>query len=473
MKNIILLSLVLSIWQPGRAETQWISDIQPNPLVYTGFGDGIANMDDWLVVGDPLNDDLATDAGAIYVYQDNGGQWSLFQTLYPVAADINDSLVNDQFGFAVDIERNHQTGEVWIVGSAIKDDDIDLDNGAVYAFNLEDQGGGQFSFVFRKKFIGETLVTQNFGISIALNYDYIEEIDAHLWVLAIGDDYYRNTVLGQTRATGGITIYKKTDGIANTFWEQEPVQIGQIYIDGLSSTDFIGRSVAIDGKTIVAGAPGDDDHALPGQDGVDMGAVHVYQRDNLTQTWACCSIIYPDNRERGAQFGYAVDVIKQPNNNRIIMGGAPYERDGNNQPQGSVYVWFNGLMVQRLQPQLFPGTTGAFFGGSLAANGDAFFGTNQLIIGAPYSEDKRGRIHHYLLNPGFDGFNDLYLVYDTIVAYNRNVVPWDVGQFGFNVTTDGRNHATSSVANRIGNHKSVYTKEYPIFANGFGSNVQQ
>ncbi len=457
MRRLLFFFFICTL-NVSQSEVEWVNDIQPTPLTYNGFGDDIAIMDQWLVIGDTENDDAANNAGVIHVYNNSSGQWLFYQSLYAEDAENLDKL-----GSSVDIERNHNTGETWIVGAALNDDDNGLDNGAVYAFYLNEMG----DFVQKRKFIGASGISQNFGTSIALNYDYIEEIDAHLWVLAVGDDYHRNQVSGQTRATGGVTIFKKVDGLGNYFWEQEPIQIGQIYIDGLSTFDFIGRSVAIDGKTIVAGAPGDDDHNLPNNEGVDMGAIHVYVRDNLTQTWSCCSIAFPDNRERSAQFGSAVDVIKQPGNNRIIMASAPLERNQNNQPEGSIYIWYNSMEVQRLQPQVFPGGQGELFGASIAANGDAYFGSTELWVSSPFSEDKKGRIYHYTINPAFNGGNELYLLNDTIVAYDRDQYPWDTGQFGSIVASDGKNTATSSQSNYIGSHRSIYTPELPIFKNGF------
>ncbi|WP_154222271.1 FG-GAP repeat protein [Marinicella rhabdoformis] len=458
MNKIIACIILASAYQAAIADTEWVNDLQPTPLTFSGYGDGMAIMDEWMAVGDPLNDDQDTDAGAVYIYNNSSGQWLLYQTLYA-----DDAGLRDELGSSVDIERKHDTGELWVVASALKDDDVNLDNGAVYAWHLDDMG----VFVQQEKFTGVNLISQNFGSSIALNYDYISEIDAELWVLVVGDDFKRHQVMGQTRATGGVTVFKKLAGPGHQ-WEEEPVQTGMAYLDTLTSVDQIGHSVSIDGSTIIAGAPGDDDHTLPNNDGTDMGAIHVLTRDNLTQTWSCCGIAYPDYRERSAQFGYDVEVIKQPNNNRIIMATAPYEKDQNNRPKGSAYVWFNSLQVQRIEPQIQTGTSGEFFGGSIAANGDEYFGSTELLIGSHFSNNQKGRIYHYSINPNYDGISDdLYLLKEQIVAHNRDQSPWDVGQFGFHVSTDGKNHATSSVANRVGNHKSVYTAELPIFKNGF------
>lgn len=472
MKMLSLISLVLSSYW-STAETQWISDVEPNPLTFTEFGHGLAVMDKWLVVGDPFNDDEGNNAGAVHVYADNNGQWVLFQTLYAEPVDTNDSLDNDEFGSAVAIEQNHITGETWIVSAALKDDQLNLDNGAVYLYNLVDQGGGIFEFEFQKKIVGKSFqVNRNFGRSVDINLDYIEQTNANLWVVVIGDDDMVQNVNGINTTTGGITVYKKDDGIGNTFWEQETIQIGQVYLDGLTGGDDIGWSVAIDGSTIVAGAPGDDDHSLPGTDGGNMGAIHVFQRDNLSQTWGISGIIFPDYREKSANFGYDVDVIKQPGNNRVIMGGAPREGD-NSRQIGSVYVWYNGLQVQRLQPQITNVGGSEFFGSTLAANGDSYLGDNQFVVGSPFAYTDSGLVYHFERNPLFDGSNDYYVLKDTVVAYDNNASPWSSGRFGHKVATDGRTHAATSRANLIGNHSKVYSQEHPIFFNGFESLIQQ
>ena len=117
------------------ANDQWVNAASPDPLNYSGFGDAIAVMDNWMVIGDPENDDVANGGGAVHVYDNSQGQWQLFDTLYADAADNFDA-----FGSAVAIERLHSTGEIWIMASALGDDDTGSDRGAVYGFQmLQDQ----------------------------------------------------------------------------------------------------------------------------------------------------------------------------------------------------------------------------------------------------------------------------------------------------------------------------------------------
>ncbi|HPQ87900.1 MAG TPA: FG-GAP repeat protein [Gammaproteobacteria bacterium] len=466
VKKLLCTFLLLLFTMSTSAQTEWISAVEPNPLTDNGFGDGLANMGKWLVVGDPQDDTNVNNGGAVHVYQDVNGQWQLFQTLHA-----DDAESNDKLGTAVDIEVKHDTGETWIAASAINDDDAGTDKGAVYLFELDVNNTGLF--IQQKKLNGGAS-SANFGISLAMNYDYVEEIDAYLWVLAVGDDYFNrpDPIGGGTHNTGTVFIYKKNAGIGNNLWEEEPIQVSQSFLDSLDFSDRFGASVSVDGIYVLAGTPNYDRHDL-GTDGIDVGAVFLLYRSGLTMTWECCTIVTTPTPIRSANFGTDAEVIKQPGNNIIIMGGSPLEKDINNRQIGSVDVWFNGGHVQKLYPPIIAGGAGEHFGASLAANGDEFFGSTKMLVGAPFSEDHKGIVYEYRLNPDYDGMNDFYILNQTIVGTNRTSYPWDFGRFGTNISTDGRSHTASSDSNYIGSHRRVLTQETPIFANGFGSPIQQ
>ncbi len=450
------LTIILFLLSPGvNATEQWITAASPNPLTDSGFGDAIAIMDNWMVVGDQQNDDEANAGGAVYVYENRIGQWHLFDTLYAEDADNF-----DEFGSAVAIERLHATGEIWIMVSALGDDDAGVDKGAVYGFQkLQDQ-----PISFEVKLTGDSF-SRDFGSSLALNYDYVEDIGTFLWVLVVGDEFAhqyidpKNPNAG-TRSVGGVSIFKRSGGLP---WEQELIQ----GIPPLSNSfTRLGKSVATDGIYVAAGAPFLDNDSL-GNDGVDQGGVYVYVRAGITQTWSCCSVIRPLQTNRDARYGSSVDVAKQFNDNVYIYAGAPFEEDMNGRRTGAVYVTSNGNLIQKFLPTLIEGGVGEEFGTSISANGDAYFGTTEFLVGAPMSEERKGRIYQYTFNPDFNGSNDVFIERAQIVANNRDVFPWDLGQFGSVVSTDGVHHLASSRSNYIGGHKSVYASERAIFINGF------
>ncbi len=438
------------------ADEEWTHAASPNPLTYNGFGDAIAVMDNWMVIGDPENDDMATDGGAVHVYDKSQGQWQLFDTLY--AEDVNNF---DELGSAVAIERLHATGEIWIFASALGDDDAGADVGAVYGFQMVD--GQTFTYDDVKLF-GDAF-SRNFGTSLALNYDYVEDIGTYLWVLVVGDDRAVQYIDPQnpnagTRSVGGVTIFKRSGGLP---WEQEIIQGIPPLGDSFAQ---LGTSVATDGIYVVAGAPFLDNSDL-GSDGVDQGGVYVYVRGGINQLWTCCSVVRPAQSTQGARYGFSVDVAKQFNDNVYIYAGAPFEEDLDGRKIGAAYVTSNGNLIQKFQPTIIEGAVGEEFGTSVSANGDAYFGTTEFIVGAPMSEERKGRIYQYTFNPDFNGSNEVFIERTQIVANNRDQQPWDLGQFGKTVVTDGLNHAASSASNYLGSHKSVYSSELPIFINGF------
>lgn len=446
----LLLVLLSTSALPAK---QWVNAVSPDPLTNSGFGDAMAVIDNWMVIGDRLNDDIETDGGAVYVYEKFQGQWQLFDTLY---AEDTDSF--DYFGTAVAIERLHDTGEIWIMASALGDDDAGGDRGAVYGFQmLQDE-----PITYEVKLTGDSF-SRNFGTSLALNYDYVEDINTFLWVLVVGDEFAvryinPNNPNSGTKSTGGVTIFKRSGGLP---WEQEPIQ-GLSTLDDLNHSDRLGTSVATDGIYVVAGAPYADN-----PNGFDQGKVYAYVRSGITQTWSCCSIINSSLSTQGARYGFSVDVAKQFNENVYIYIGAPFEEDITGRRTGAAYVWSNGNLIQKFLPTVITGSIGEEFGTSVSANGDAFFGTTEFLVGAPSSEDRKGRIYQYTLNPNFNGSDDVFIERTQIVAYNRNQTPWDTGQFGKVVSTDGLNHAASSESNTTGSAKSVYSSEISIFSDGF------
>ena len=75
------------------------------------------------LVSSHLNDGVATDAGAVYVFVRSGTSWTFQQKL--VASD---GAAEDQFGLGIDLD-----GDTAVVG-AYMDDDYGTDSGSAYFF---------------------------------------------------------------------------------------------------------------------------------------------------------------------------------------------------------------------------------------------------------------------------------------------------------------------------------------------------
>jgi FG-GAP repeat len=161
----------------------------------------------------------------------------------------------------------------------------------------------------------------------------------------------------QGGAAGAVYVFEKTA----SGWQQVAKLTGS---DG-SPGDNLGTSVAIDGDTIVAGAPNED---LPF---LNAGAAYVFERQG--STWTQVAKLTGADITLGAGFGGAVAIDGE----RLVVGAvsAPSGLQG----QGAAYVFerLDGTWTQTAK--LVPGD--AFgnkqFGGSVALDGEL------VVVGQP------------------------------------------------------------------------------------------
>ena len=121
-----------------------------------------------------------------------------------------------------------------------------------------------------------------------------------------------------------------------------------------------GTSVSISGDTAVVGAPGDG----------GKGAVYVFVRDPLTNTWAPQQTLTASDGVAGDLFGHAVSI----SGNNIAVGAA-----GRNSNTGAVYGFNRSGTTWTQGPILTTGPAGSKLGYSVSVQGLT------LIVGAPYT----------------------------------------------------------------------------------------
>jgi hypothetical protein len=91
----------------------WLNESILEPVGGLGafFGDNVDVSGDRIIVTDPGSDHLGIDVGTVYVYRYVDGSWSIEQNLYP-----HDALVNQRFGWFAAIDGNtvmvYRNGEV-------------------------------------------------------------------------------------------------------------------------------------------------------------------------------------------------------------------------------------------------------------------------------------------------------------------------------------------------------------------------
>lgn len=199
------------------------------------FGVSVAIDSHRVVVGAIGDDDVAINAGSVYVFTWNGISWDTTR-LYA-----SDGSNQDFFGHSVAIDGNR------IVVGAYKDDAQGTESGSVYLF---DWNGSSWD---------ETKLTptdgadyDHFGFNVAIDRNYIV-------VGAYNDDH-------QGISSGSIYVFD-WDGSS---WGETKLNAS----DGTIDDDF-GYSVAIDGNRLVVGARNDDDQ------GTESGSVYVYEQTTV------------------------------------------------------------------------------------------------------------------------------------------------------------------------------------------------
>jgi uncharacterized protein (DUF2345 family) len=154
--------------------------------------------------------------------------------------------------------------------------------------------------------------------------------------------------------------------------------------DGVEG-DELGFSVAVDGDTVVAGAPGELG------DSSSRGAVYVWVEPssgwvNATET-AELSATDPSG---GDHLGFAVGISSD-----TIVAGAPFHRVGNNALQGAVYVfakpssgWVSTTQTAELTAS--DGSANDELGYAVAIDG------NTVVAGAPSRSSSRGTVYVFV-----------------------------------------------------------------------------
>jgi len=217
-------------------QVQRVKLIPPDVEYEDNFGSAVAIDGDWALIGSPLDDDIAEQSGAVYVYRRENGGWSLSQKLKP-----SDARFGSEFGEALAID-----GSSAVVGSPT-DDPLGINNaGSAYVFER----------------VGNTWVER-----------------AKLWAsdaspgATIGDAVGVSSgvvVLGSGRATG-VSAFS---GLAYVFegggssW----VQTARLIPSDAAQGDSFGDSVAVDGTRLVVGASNAD---LP--TGGNQGVAYVFE----------------------------------------------------------------------------------------------------------------------------------------------------------------------------------------------------
>lgn len=188
----------------------------------------------------------STEQGTAYVfYRDQGGADAWGQVAKLVASD---GAALDQFGSSVSTDEN-----LTLIGSAVADVSGNDDQGASYIF-YRHRGGIDAWGQVAKLTASNGAAGDHFGVSASLGSD----------VAVVGA---RNADVGGNDNQGAVYVFNRGQGGADNWGQAAKLTA----TDG-AADDHFGRSVTIEGETVVVGAP----HTDVGGN-VDQGAAYVYR----------------------------------------------------------------------------------------------------------------------------------------------------------------------------------------------------
>ncbi|WP_198000435.1 Calx-beta domain-containing protein [Gimesia alba] len=173
-----------------------------------------------------------------------------------------------------------------------------------------------------------------------------------------------NTIITGAYDDNGGTIYAFTK--SGDDWVTEAPQIERIRLSGLSYSAHLGYSVAIDGNTIVAGATGVS----------TGGAAYILEKQGNSWTTPAVRKLQPATLSSGDQFGNSVAI----EGNLIVVGA--YGDDENGLTSGAAYVYAksgSSWISSSIHETRLTASDGEIydeFGGAVATNGYA------VLVGA-------------------------------------------------------------------------------------------
>jgi hypothetical protein len=353
------------------------------------FGYSVALDGNTVLVGAYEEDTGGTDAGAAYVFTRSGTTWTQQQKLQ--ASDVEES---DFFGHSVAL-----SGDTLVVG-AYGEDTGGSSAGAAYVFTRTGDTWTEQEILYASN----AGVSNIFGYSVAISGDtvvvgaYKEDTGGSYAGAAYvftrtGDTWEEQEILyasnagtgdrfGRSVALDGDTVvvgaYLEDTGGTNSgaayvftrtgdTWEEQEI----LFASDAEESDLFGYSVAISGDTMVVGAYGED------TGGSSAGAAYVFTRTG--DTWEEQDILYASNAGGSDWFGYSVDL----SGDTVVVGAYFEDTGGNN--AGAAYVFTRSGTTWTDQEILYASDAGAsdYFGYSVALDGDT------VVVGAD-GEDTGG-----------------------------------------------------------------------------------
>jgi uncharacterized repeat protein (TIGR01451 family) len=236
------------------------------------FGKAVAMDGDWLVVGALYGNDPVPNAGTVYLFERNEGgadAWGQVIELFaPGGAD------HDGFGYSVAI-----SGDIIVVGVPF-DDDLGYNSGSAHVF-ARNQGGADAWGQVTQLFASDGGEQHCFGLSVSVNGD----------IIVVGAPFADDD-------QGAVYLFERNEGGPDNWG-----QIAKRPADDGDPGDYLGYSVAIQGDTVAAGAPNDEEN------GVSAGSAYLFERnEGGPDNWGQVTKIIGDDVADWSLFGFSVAI---------------------------------------------------------------------------------------------------------------------------------------------------------------------
>jgi hypothetical protein len=336
----------------GWTQAQLLTANDPAALV--GFGGSVAIQGDTLAVGAPGATMNGVPFGAVYVYKNVNGVWTLQQKL-----TASDPQQASEFGFSVSLD-----GDQLAVGcpgfytaGPRGSRGLSYAPGAAYVFS---RSNGTWSQTAKLQ-ASEGTAGLHMGYAVATSGDTVMAGAPGLVGPSGGPRMAGRA--GNISQTGRVLVFTRAGGS----WAQT-----QVIQSGATSQDDLGISIALAGEESVIGAPGETVGTNKWQ-----GAAYVYTRSG--GTWNLAQKL---TRADGAAFDFFGLAVARSGPALAVSDAK--ERDGDpSRFDGALYVYTKvdgAWTLQASAPKPAAGAASEVFGFSLALSGST------LVTGAPYED---------------------------------------------------------------------------------------
>lgn len=250
---------------------------------YHRFGSSVASDGSVLLIGASR---YRSNTGAAYVFRDGPAGWSEEQRLLA-----SDGTFGRFFGAATSVSGDRAAVTSWLGGGG------NSGTGAAYMFRYN----GSVWSEQQKLVPSDAQVGDLFGSDVSLDGS----------VVVVGAP-------GEPGFSSGAAYVFRTDGL--TWAQEQKLEASDAELD-----DYFGRYVAVSGDTIVVGASGDDDL------GSSAGAAYVFRFDGTT--WIEEQKLLANDGRRQDSFGTGVAIDGE----RIVVGA--YLENGDEMFEGAAYAF--------------------------------------------------------------------------------------------------------------------------------------